>query len=171
MSVLKVQIEQAPKQFATGAPRGCARKLLNVLGYDSDKSDDIEPATFQGFKEYFLSGRNSFNEKFAKTDEWQSIDIVFQLTDEELKRQNGLFSVSKVDNRIIESYLFLAVGLKGTSYSRADLARITREINKLTPMPSMLLFRYGDYLTIAAIDRRLVFLGDKRGAVPASSHQ
>ena len=70
--------------------------------------------------------------------------IVFQLTDEELKRQNGLFSVSKVDNRIIESYLFLGVGHKGTSYSRTDLARIAREINKLTPMPSMLLFRYGD---------------------------
>ena len=73
MSDLKIQIEQALKRFSTGPPRDSARKLLNVLGYDSDKTNDIEPATFQGFKEYFLSGRNSFNEKFAKAEEWQSI--------------------------------------------------------------------------------------------------
>lgn len=155
MSELKQQIELALKLFSGGAPRNCARKLLNVLGYDSDKTDDIEPNTFQGFKDYFLTGQNSFNEQSAKADEWQSMDIIFQLTDEELKRHNGLFSVSKVDNRIIESYLFLVIKLKGFTYSRTDLVKITREINKLTPMPSMLFFRYGDCLTIAAIDRRL----------------
>jgi adenine-specific DNA-methyltransferase len=155
MSELKQQIEQALKQFATGVTCDCARKLLDVLGYESDKTDDIEPNTFEGFKDYFLTGQNTFNAETAKVKDWQSIDIVFQLTDEELKKQNGLFSGGKLDNRIIESYLFLAMQLKSSSYSRTDLVRITREINKTTPMPSMLFFRYGDRLSLAAIDRRL----------------
>jgi adenine-specific DNA-methyltransferase len=155
MSELKIQIEQALKRFSSSTTRDCAVNLLNVLGYGSDKTDDIEPNTFQGFKEYFLSGELPFSELNAKTDEWQSIDILFQLTDEELKKQNGLFSGGKLDNRIIESYLFLAIQLKGSDYNRTDLARIVREINQVTPMPSMLLLRYGDKLTIAAIDRRL----------------
>jgi len=84
MIELKIQIEQTLKQFASGAPRDCTRKLLNVLGYESDKTDDIEPNSFKGFKEYFLSSQNTFNEKTAKADEWQSIDIIFQLTDVEM---------------------------------------------------------------------------------------
>lgn len=45
--------------------------------------------------------------------------------------------------------------LKGESYSRTALADITREINRLFPMPAMVLFRHGQTLTLSVIDRRL----------------
>lgn len=40
-------------------------------------------------------------------------------------------------------------------YSRTELSGITRAVNRLFPMPAMLLFRHGDTLTLAVINRRL----------------
>ena len=54
-----------------------------------------------------------------------------------------------------QSYLFFAVGLKGSAYTRTQLATATREINKLFPMPVMVLFQYDQALTLAIITRRL----------------
>jgi len=48
---------------------------------------------------------------------------------------------------IIESYLFFALSLRGDKYTRGDLVRITREINELTRMSSMILFSYNNNLT------------------------
>jgi len=45
--------------------------------------------------------------------------------------------------------------LQDDGYSRTQLAGITREINKLFPMPVMILFRHGDTLTLSIINRRL----------------
>ncbi|MCA9982311.1 MAG: hypothetical protein KDD89_15810, partial [Anaerolineales bacterium] len=55
----------------------------------------------------------------------------------------------------IESYLFIALRLTGESYSRTQLAQITREINKLFAMPVMLIFQHGQTLTLSIINRRL----------------
>ena len=65
--------------------------------------------------------------------------------------------VTKDDgNKIaIESYLFFVVELDGQNYSRTQFSHITREINRLFPMPVMILFKYGSFLTLAVIDRRL----------------
>jgi adenine-specific DNA-methyltransferase len=55
----------------------------------------------------------------------------------------------------MESYLLLAIELKGEHYTRTALAGITRELNKLFAMPALILFRHGDTLTLAIINRRL----------------
>jgi hypothetical protein len=84
--------------------------------------------------------------------------MLFQLTSEELSRAGQMrfgFSGGRVDNTIIESYLFFAIDLAGHTYTRTQLAGITREVNKLFPMPVMLLFRHGENLTLAIISRRL----------------
>ena len=77
------------------------------------------------------------------------------MTEDAVKKTHSLFAAKQVDNTIIESYLFFALSLTGDKYTRGDLVRITREINKLTPMPAMILYQYNNYLTIAVIDRRL----------------
>jgi len=75
--------------------------------------------------------------------------------------QESLFNTRKVKwegedkETVIETYLFFAVELIKTDYSRGALAQITREINKIFPMPVMLLFRYGEHLTLSVINRRL----------------
>ena len=60
-----------------------------------------------------------------------------------------------VPEAIIESYLVFALRLKDPHCTRTQLAGIAREINKLLPMPAMLLFRHGDNLTVAVVNRRL----------------
>ncbi|GAB4546967.1 MAG: hypothetical protein Fur002_22510 [Anaerolineales bacterium] len=48
-----------------------------------------------------------------------------------------------------------ALELRGGQYTRAQLAGITREINKLFPMPVMLIFRYGGFVSLAIVARRV----------------
>ena len=65
------------------------------------------------------------------------------------------YNNKQLDNTIIESYVFFALKLRESSYTRTQLSNITREINKLTPMPAMILFQHGQTLTLAVINRRL----------------
>lgn len=155
MNDLKQQIKQAIKAFATGKPLDRGRKLLNVLGYQSDTTEAIAPNNWSGFKAQFVDGSRPFIEGNARVTEWQTVDLIFQLAEENLKQHNSLFTAGRFDNKTIYSYVFFCITLAGESYNRTDLARITREINKLFDMPAMIMYRYGDNLTIAAIDRRL----------------
>ena len=153
MSELKKSIQEVLSSFASGNLSDNAKGLLNALGYSSDRTFQLTPNTFEGLSEYFDTSR--IDEKKIRKADWQSVDIVFQLTEDDIKKNHSLFEATKVDNAIIESYLFFAVALTGGSYTRGDLVKITREINRLTPMPAMIFFRYGGYLTVSIIDRRL----------------
>jgi type I restriction-modification system DNA methylase subunit len=155
MSELRTDIKQAIKGFTTGKPLDRGRKLLNALGYQSDNTEAIAPNNWTGFKAQFVDGSRPFIEGNARVKEWQTVDLLFQLCEDDLKHQDSLFSGGRFDNKAIYSYAFFCVTLSGESYSRTDLAKITREINKLFDMPAMILYRYGDNLTIAVIDRRL----------------
>ncbi|MDQ3197394.1 MAG: hypothetical protein M3Q32_13820 [Pseudomonadota bacterium] len=55
---------------------------------------------------------------------------------------------------MIESFVFLAIELRGESWLRADLAAITRELNRRFPMPAIVLFRHGRLVSLSVIDRR-----------------
>ncbi|MDE0683987.1 MAG: Eco57I restriction-modification methylase domain-containing protein [Candidatus Poribacteria bacterium] len=55
----------------------------------------------------------------------------------------------------MESYVFFALKLREISYTRTQLSNITREINKLMPMPAMIIFQHGQTVTLAVINRRL----------------
>jgi adenine-specific DNA-methyltransferase len=97
--------------------------------------------------------------RFAPPTDWKSVDFLFQLTDDEVRtaanQQFDFASGGAFNGAIINSYLFIAIELKGNHYSRSALAGITREVNKLFDMPVLILFRHGDSLTLAVINRRL----------------
>ena len=136
-----------------------ARNLLNTLGYRSERALALEPNTAEAFIDAFDLQRQ-LNRDRALTAEWVSVDPLFQLRGEDLTRTDidgWLFdpSQTQVDNTIIESYVFLALRLSGSNYNRTQLSQITREINKLFPMPAMLLFQHGNTLTLSVINRRL----------------
>jgi adenine-specific DNA-methyltransferase len=152
---LKRKIESVLHGFALGSPANSAKKLLNALGYESDKTFSLSPNTFGGFAEAFIKEPGRFDPEKARAKEWKTIDVLFQITDDEIRKNDSLFQAKQVDNTIMESYLFFALSLAANAYTRGDLVKITREINKLTPMPAMILFHYGHCLTIAVIDRRL----------------
>ena len=152
----KTTITRALRRFVGDDLANNARSLLETLGYRSDRTIAFEPNTADGFIETFDPFGEMSADK-ALLQEWESIDFLFQLTEGEIVENTQLqivFENYPVNNRIIESYLFFAIRLRGSKYNRADLSQITREINKLTPIPAMVIFQYGSFLALAIIDRR-----------------
>ena len=149
-------IANALQRFENGNLAENTRRLLEILDYRSDRTIALEPNTVEGFIEIFdqLGGINSDK---AQLQEWESIDFLFQLTEAEIVENTQLqidFEDYSVDDRIIESYLFFVLRLRGSSYTGAQLSQITRAINQLTPIPAMVFFQYDSFLAWAIIDRR-----------------
>jgi len=135
-----------------------AHYLFQALGYNTDRQQPLTTPTYKGFQNTYITGNpncDKFSEERAQTKDWEYIDLLFQISAEELTPLLPVFTTQKVDDTIIESYLFFVVELSKDSYSRSSLSQITREINKLFPMPVMVLFKYGTNLSLAIIDRRL----------------
>lgn len=154
----KQAIAAALIKFPSSPLGQSASDLLGVLGYTSKKRLALKPNTLATFLATFSQGR-SLNERYALPNEWKSVDILFQLTDEEVRTAaNAQFefeSKGAFNGAIINSYLFIAIELKGEHYSRSALAGITREVNKLFTMPALIFFRHGEAITLAVINRRL----------------
>ncbi len=152
------KIDQALKAFKHGALIENASNLLNTLGYDSPVKLDLHSNLPEDFIENFKEYRE-LNRKRAMVNEWKSIDFLFQLREIDIF-DNGTSeeddsSNNNIDKTQIESYLFFAVKLHGEVYNRTQLSTITREINKILPMPAMIIFQHGQTLTFAVINRRL----------------
>ena len=157
---LRQKIHEALVSFDPENMRASAMNLLQTLGYHSNRTvelPDNAPETFAATVEE-LSGETLNREK-ALLEEWLEADILFQIDDADVRSVDGqmeLFESSGVFNhRAMESYVFLAVRLEKKSYTRTELAMITRYVNRRFPMPAIILFLHGDTLTLAVIDRRL----------------
>ena len=154
---VKHAVKNALEDFAKKSFCDASISLLESLGYRSEKRLELKPNTPNTFLAQFADGR-TLNPDNALLDDWQSVDFLFQLTGDEIQASTGNFvfeGKGKYNNTRIESYLFFAIALKNSEYTRTQLSGITREINKLFRMPAMLLFRHGDTLTLSIIPRRL----------------
>lgn len=140
--------------FASGKLSANALNLFSTLGYNTDRQAPLDKPSYNNFKETFYISQSKFNEDKALVKDWQYVDLLFQLSKEEIRKQISLFDTQKVDRTIIETYLFFAISLSKDQYSRTELSNITREVNRLFPMPVMILFKHGQYLTLAVINRR-----------------
>ena len=152
---IKFSIEHAIKAFSSGNLTENTLNLFQVLGYNTDRQQPLPDKTFACFKEYYIDTDSRFNEEKALAKEWQQIDLLFQLTKEEVTGQNSLFDTAQVDRTIMEAYLFFCIELNEREYTRTALSEITREINKVFKMPVMVLFKLGETLSLAVINRRL----------------
>ena len=154
---LKTDIHHALNCFTAGELAENVTQLLNVLGYESQRTLNRDANTTEAFLEDF-DNHGRMNRDKAHLHEWQTADFLFQFTADEIKQHTQetitFYEDQGVDNTIYYSYLFLAVKLKGDTYSRTALANITREINKLYAMPALLIFQHGQSLTFAIINRR-----------------
>jgi hypothetical protein len=160
--------DHATKQAIVSAFAGFAGKplaeaataLFESLGYKSEKRIALKPNTAETFAATFAKDR-PLNLDQALLPDWQSADFLFQLTDDEVRAAAGgaqqlLFeSKGKWNGATMESCLFFAIALKKPHYTRTELSGITRAVNRLFPMPALLLFRHGETLTLAVINRRL----------------
>lgn len=156
----KRAIAAAFSAFSAQPLAAAATGLFESLGYKSEKRLPLKPNTPDNFLATFGQGRK-LNPDHASLAEWRSVDFLFQLTDDEVRaaaagNQQFLFdSKGKYNGAAMESYLFFAITLAKPHYTRTDLSSITRAVNRLFPMPAMLLFRHGEALTLAVINRRL----------------
>ncbi|MFA7234922.1 MAG: transposase, partial [Terrimicrobiaceae bacterium] len=152
-SDLRSTIPEALSQFQTGPLKDAARRLLAELGYKSDKFLAGAGSKPQDFLDDFVSG-HAFDQTKALVSEWKSADLLFQLTDQELSRETSLFTDTSVQAGLLKSYVFIAIELKDGDYARGKFSAIARQINRLFPMPVMVIFKHADRLTIAVINRR-----------------
>jgi len=150
----KRTIQDAISTFTSLSLSDAGLGLLSALGYQSERRTTLPSPTPLHFIDLYVAEIEKFKKR-ASIEDWDYVDILFQLTKEDLNSQGQLFTGSRIDNTIMESYLFVVVGLKKPYCPRGVLARITREINKLFPMPVMVLFKHGENLSLAIIDRRL----------------
>jgi hypothetical protein len=156
----KLAIVASLKGFADKPLVAAATALFESLGYRSEKRIALKPNTPETFVATFAKEK-PLNSETALLADWQSVDFLFQLTDDEVRAAAGgnqqfLFeSKGEWQGASMESYLFFAIRLADRSYTRTELSGVTRAVNRLFPMPAMLLFRHGDALTLAVINRRL----------------
>jgi len=147
-------IKESLSKFGQGNLTETSLRFFENLGYTSDKQAPLDSPTFEEFQDNYIIDK-SFDEIKAKVNDWKYIDLLFQLTKEEVSKQASLFDTKKVDRTIIETYLFFVIELINDEYTRTELSNITREINRLFPMPAMILFKHGKTLTLSVINRRL----------------
>lgn len=146
--------------FAHQPIRQAATSFLAALGYRSDRTLNLGNSSPAAFLELVNShnGSISFNESKALFSDWASADLLFQLTDEEISGFASLFKETAVDAGLLRSYLFFAIELTGGDYPRGKLTGIARQINRVFPMPVMVLIKHltnkKPVLSIAVINRR-----------------
>ena len=167
-------VYQALQAFADKSPKEAATGLLSALGYSSAKTINLDGSVSTFLRQLDPDERLTREKSEAETGMWQSVDFVFQLTNDELpmlaQGQKDLFGNDASWHRsIIESFVFLAIELEGDIWTRGKLAAITREVNRLFPMPAIIFFRYGDKLTLSLIPRRANKTDSSRDVIEATS--
>ena len=158
---IKQNIENALNNFPDDKQllREAATKLLNTLGYYSKRvgNDEIDNERLDRLFESALDTANP-SDKLC-IDDWQSFFQIMQVTDDEINQQRTPerltpFESTQIDDALRTSYMFVTVQLTKNTYTRTQLADITRFINKEFEKSIMVIFRYGDVLSLAIINRR-----------------
>ena len=155
---IKQNIENALKNFDQQPLRDAATAFFNILGYFSKMvgNDGIDGDRFDRLMASALETANPSDR--LHVEDWKSFYQILQVRDDEINKQvtgqQLLFESGTINNALRHSYMFVAMRLTGDTYTRTQLANITRFVSKGLPQPIMLMFRYGEVLTLAIINRR-----------------
>ena len=152
-------IQNSINTFAETPLREASTRLLNTLGYYSNRTGNkgMDAQLFHSLREAAAARRAQAPIDAPDRlciDDWENFHLIFQIADDEINQQETLFEPSTFDEHLTLSYIFIALQLSGENYTRTQLADITRFINTHYSVPVMVMFRYGDVLTLAIINRR-----------------
>ncbi len=159
LQILQTSILTALKGFPVRPLPDAAAGFFESLGYTSSRKLAIHSlAQLQEL----LDPHGSLTEENAILSRWRSIHLLFQLTEAEIKANTGgqldLGMVAPWEAKDVRSYVFFAIDLAprtdGTMPTRTELSQITRALNRLVPMPVLVLFRHNDTVSLAIINRR-----------------
>lgn len=90
--------------------------LFAALGYQSDRTIEID--SVKDFYDQFDPSGLLAHARSQKSN-WESIHLLFQLTDEELSSNVSLFKENSVKASLLQSYVFFAIELKAGDYPPA----------------------------------------------------
>lgn len=156
MADIRTKIQSSIEAISFSDFAESARELLEVLGYQSDRTLEL-PGDVNSFIQALPAFRSNTNTERAFLDHVQSVKIIFQLTNDEIAwgvQQTPPSRAVAFDEGRQQSILFFAVELWGDDYPRGIYDEFTREIDKRIRAPAVVLFRAGDLFTIAVIGRR-----------------
>ena len=149
--------------MASGNLADTATQLLATLGYSSPKTLALphDPTAFAKEIERLTGGTKQLNPVHASLADWRSAAFLFQLTNDELPtlaagQMNLLAPDAGIQAWQVESFVFLAIDLQPGTWSRTRLAALTREVNRLFPMPAILLFRHAHSDGMAALSMAVI---------------
>ena len=154
---IKKEIQSAIQAFETKSLFDAGVGLFNSLGYDTSLQAPLDKKTYEEYKDNYIDvseAKDRFSEEKALVSDWKSVDILFQLTDESFSGHQGLFE-SHLEKMEHDSYLCMAIELCGDEYSKSQISNITREINKLYSLQTIIIFKYGENITLSLINRRI----------------
>ena len=120
----KTNIQEALQVFEKGNLTNNSLDLFSKLGYLTERRAPLNKPTFEEFQDTYISDQK-FDKTKARVKEWKYVDLLFQLSREEISQQASLFDTKQVDKTIIETYLFFALELTGEEYNRTHLSNIT----------------------------------------------
>lgn len=158
---IKQNIEKALNNFLDDQQslRDASTKFLNTLGYHSGLvgSDEIDKPRYDRIKE--AADQTAKRCERLRVKDWEPFFQILQVRDAEINAQltdeSPRFESKTIDTELRSSYMFIAMPLAGDTYTRTQLANITRFISMRIRQPFMMIFRYSDVLTLAIINRRL----------------
>ena len=143
------------KRIAAAKFTDASRELLAVLGYHSDRTLDGQTGNVADF---ITHPNTAIEHTFTQQATFAA--LIFQVTNDEIQdaaqAQGRLLDATTFDHQgLAQSFLFMAVELKGKHYPRSQYISFTREINKRFPAPAVVLFKTADdLLTLAFVHRR-----------------
>ena len=149
------RIRDALNAFGSGPLSDSVATLLGELGYGSPKTLDTggDPRALLNAVGLDLVKFDGF----GGVEMWRTLDVVFQLTGDELpalSRGSPPTTADDYRRADIDSFVFLALDLANRVWTRRELVGITRELNRAFAMPAIVAFRHGAHLTLSVIDRR-----------------
>jgi adenine-specific DNA-methyltransferase len=156
MSSTLADIQQSVKAFASTPLRDASLGLLSALGYRSGKTIafDGKPAQFKAQ----LDNDGKLAGNAALFEKWREVRFLFQLSNDEIPMLARAASIPErpeaYGKSIIDSFVFLAIDLDDTGWTRSALAGITRSVNSLFAMPVIILFKHEGYVSLAVSERR-----------------
>jgi hypothetical protein len=153
VDIRKKNLATAVIAFQQGRLYENGLKLFEALGYNTSRTLPLDNPSYKEFNETYDAEKEGFNQKKAYVEEWKKIQLLFQLTSEEMIEQLPAFKPT-VNRDEPASFLFFTIELTAEEYSRSKLADIAREVNKPFKMDVFVLFKYGNYITLSLIERR-----------------
>ena len=163
------------KGIAAAKFMDASRELLAVLGYHSERTLDGQTGRVADFIEQFPAPHPGTASENNFAQQATSAQLIFQVTNDEIQdaaqAQGRLLDATTFDHQgMAQSFLFIAVDLKGKHYPRGQYISFTREINKRFPAPAVVLFKTADHLlTLAFVHRRMNQRDPKRDVLGSVS--